>query len=324
MSPSLDIIIVNWNTGRQLYDCLESITTTHREGIDLQRVVVIDNASVDGSADHLDNLDLPLVVIRNTTNRGFATACNQGASTSRADYLLFLNPDTRLCSNSLAAPVYYMEQSEQSGVGICGIQLVDEHGNVNRTCARFPHPRNFLTKITGLSLLFPNTFHSSFMLDWNHMNSRYVNQVMGAFFLTRRSLFESMKGFDERFFVYYEELDFSIRAYKDGWLTYYLTNAQVYHKGHGSSEQVRATALFYSLLSRIQYCYKHFNWLSATMVAVATLLLEPITRIGFALLRSNRRDVIKQTIQCYLKLWRSIPSMLRNETRCFVEREQSK
>src|SRR5436305_1756817 len=79
MDSSVDIIIVNWNSARQLSDCLESIATTRQEGVSLQRVVVVDNASTDQSLAGLDRFPLPLELIRNETNRGFAAACNQGA-----------------------------------------------------------------------------------------------------------------------------------------------------------------------------------------------------------------------------------------------------
>src|SRR5271156_1399355 len=102
MLPSLDIIIVNWNAGSQLQQCLDSIRTANFDGFELLRVVVVDNASSDGSADHLPPGNVPLSVIRNTTNRGFAAACNQGAMDSSASYLLFLNPDIVLASDSLS------------------------------------------------------------------------------------------------------------------------------------------------------------------------------------------------------------------------------
>jgi N-acetylglucosaminyl-diphospho-decaprenol L-rhamnosyltransferase len=96
MFASIDIIIVNWNSGLRLRQCLDSMQNGSRAGFDLTRVVVIDNASSYRSASHLDLCELPLEVIRNDVNRGFAAACNQGARLSTADYLLFLNPDVRL------------------------------------------------------------------------------------------------------------------------------------------------------------------------------------------------------------------------------------
>jgi len=110
MRPVLDIVIVNWNSGIQLRRCLESVTRANQHDLALRRVTVVDNASSDHSAEGLEDLPLPLAVIRNPTNRGFAAACNQAALSSPATYLLFLNPDTILETDSLAVPVAFLEQ----------------------------------------------------------------------------------------------------------------------------------------------------------------------------------------------------------------------
>src|SRR5690242_6341987 len=115
---SLDVVIVNWNSGAQLRACLRSLERANRGGFDLQRVVVVDNASSDGSAERLDGLELPLVVLRKAQNVGFAAACNEGARGSTADLVLFLNPDTVLLQESLAVPVSFMGDPAHSRVGI--------------------------------------------------------------------------------------------------------------------------------------------------------------------------------------------------------------
>jgi hypothetical protein len=305
---SLDIIIVNWNAGKQLRDCLESIVVANRDSFELSRVVVVDNASLDGSVEALDGLDLPLSIIRNFKNRGFAAACNQGAKGSSADYLLFLNPDTRLFKNSLTKPIAFMEQQNNQHVGIVGIQLVDEVGRISRTCARFPTPGRFFSKMLGLDRLFPGFFPSHFMNEWDHSETREVDQVIGAFFLIRRRVFESLGGFDERFFVYFEEVDLSFRAFKSGWKTIYITNTQAYHKGGGTSNQVKAIRLFYSLRSRIQYGYKHFGWLPATFLLIGTLLLEPVSRLVLAAVRGSGKEAV-ETLNGFLRLWVCIPTL---------------
>ena len=305
---TLDIIIVNWNAGKQLYECLKSVEATHRDGFILSRVVVVDNASTDGSADRLDDVDLPLVAIRNEQNRGFAAACNQGAKGSAADYLLFLNPDTRLSEDSLIKPLSFMEHSENWRVGIMGIQLVDEDSRVSRTCTRFPKPSMFFSKMLGLDRLSPRFFPSHFMTEWDHSDSREVEHVIGAFFLVRRFLFEELGGFDERFFVYLEDLDFSLRARQAGYSSYYLAGSQAYHKGGGTSEQVKAQRLFYSLRSRILYGYKHFGDFSATALLMGTILIEPLSRLVLALSHLSLAQ-FKETLSGYWALWRSLPAI---------------
>lgn len=308
--PKIDIIIVNWNSGKQLYECLQSIGTATKDGSNLGNIIVVDNASVDGSADELQNFNLPLTIIRNNINRGFAAACNQGASESKADYLLFLNPDAQLFENSLSVPIAFMERPENRHIGIVGIQLVDEEGRISRTCARFPTSRQFFAKMLGLDHLFPHVFSSYFMVEWDHKDSREVDHVIGAFFLVRRNLFEVLGGFDERFFMYFEDLDFSLRARQLGYSSFYLTEAQAYHKGGGTSEQIKARRLFYSLRSRIIYGYKHFSWIAATMLMLGTIIVEPLSRIVLGIAHRSGSEIV-ETCRAYRMLWGSMPEWMK-------------
>jgi N-acetylglucosaminyl-diphospho-decaprenol L-rhamnosyltransferase len=301
MLPSLDIVIVNWNAGAQLQQCLDSIRTASRDGFELLRVVVVDNASWDGSVDHLQPGGVPLSMIRNTINRGFAVACNQGAKDSRASYLLFLNPDIVLKADSLSTVVRFMESARNSKVAVCGAQLVDDWGQIAPTCSRFPIAQHFFAKMFGLNHLLPGRFQESLMSDWNHRETRPVDIVIGAFLLVRQQVFATLGGFDENFFVYYEEVDFLHEVHRTGWQSYYLTTAQAYHKGGGCSDQAKAARLFYSLRSRIIYCRKHFGWAPAAGMILATLLIEPFSRMAYAVVRGNVQD-IGDTLKAYAML----------------------
>ncbi len=303
--PSLDIVIVNWNSRTQLHECLASIAGANKTTVSLQHVVVVDNSSSDGSADNLDDLNLPLSLLRNATNQGFAVACNQGAASSRSDYLLFLNPDTRLLPHALEKPIGFMEQPGNDTIGIVGVQLTDENGHVAHTCTRFPKPGLLLAQMLGLHYLFPQRRLSHFMTDWDHADSRAVDHVMAAYWLLRRSVFEALKGFDERFFVYLEDLDFSLRARRAGWRSFYLADVQAYHRSGGTSEQIKARRLYYSLCSRIHYAYKHFPWWTATGLTLVSLLVEPFSRMVLAAARGNL-TAIAETLLAYGLLWQAL------------------
>lgn len=298
---SLDIVIVNWNSGSLLFECIHSIKNAINEEFEIKKIIIVDNNSQDSSLDGIEKADLPLLILRNQDNLGFAKACNQGAKNSDADYLLFLNPDTKLFYNSLSEPILFLEKEENKDVGIVGVQLKDEFGNISRNCARFPTPFNMIYASLGLDKLLPNFFPPHFMLDWDHKDSRYVDQVMGSFFLVRRKLFEQLQGYDERFFVYYEDLDLAYRASKLGYKSYYLASAQIFHKGGGTSENVKADRLAYVLYSKLLYSKKHFGFLSYFLVLFVTLLIEPFIRIFYLLLQGKMRDVW-QTIVGYKKL----------------------
>ena len=314
MLPSLDIVIVNWNAGWQLQQCLDSIRTASRDGVELLRVVVVDNASSDGSIDRLQPGSVPLSLIRNTVNRGFAAACNQGARDSRASYLLFLNPDIVLTGESLSATVRFMESGQNSKVAVCGVQLLNGPGQIAPSCSRFPTPQHFYAKTFGLNHLSPRRFQESLMCDWNHHETRPVDIVMGAFLLVRQEIFATLGGFDEDFFVYYEEVDFLYKVHRRGWQSYYLTTAQAYHNGGGCSNQAKAARLFYSLRSRIIYCHKHFGWAHTASVVLATLLIEPFSRMAYATARDGGRE-IGDTLRAYAMLLKWLGAFMFKQDR---------
>ncbi len=297
----IDIIVVNWNAGQQLRTCVDSIA---RYGAGwVRQTIVVDNGSVDGSEGSIEALP-KVALIRAGANLGFARACNLGAQHATGEYLLFLNPDAALYADTLPKVMAYMQAPENAKVGICGVQLLDEAGHVSRSCARFPTALGFVSHAAGLSHLFPRLGY--FMADWDHSQSRGVDHVIGAFFLVRRAVFEALGGFDERFLVYLEDLDFSYRANKAGWLSHYLADAQAFHAGGGTSNQVKARRLFYSLRSRLLYAFKHFSPSGAWAVLLTTLLLEPVSRSVLTLLRRSWPG-LKETWAAYGMLWRWLP-----------------
>ena len=287
MIPSLDIIIVNWNSGTLLFECVHSIKEAIQNSFTLNKVIVIDNASSDNSLNNLSNTNLPLTIIRNTQNLGFAKACNQGAKNSEADFLLFLNPDTRLFKSSLNEPIKFMLDKENNEIGILGVQMVDDKNIISRTCSRLPTPFVFFYMSLGLNKFFPKIFPNQFMTEWDHNNSQIVDQVMGAFFFVRKKLFQTLNGFDEKYFVYFEEVDFTVRAKQIGYRSYFLTTTKIYHKGGGTSEKVKADRLFYILNSKLLFAKKHFTGAAFIIIAATTIVIEPFVRIFGTLLTGS-------------------------------------
>lgn len=308
----IDIVIVNWNSGVQLLDSVMSIAVS--EVAIVSNLVIVDNSSSDDSLQRVDaligELPFPIKIIKNKTNLGFGAACNLGARCCSSKYLLFLNPDTRLFENSLSVPFSYMEQPCNSNIGVCGIRLIDEMGHVARTCSRFPSVVAFAVQALGVNKLHWFRVLGQHMHEWGHDANRDVDQVIGAFFFTRRTLFEELDGFDERFFVYFEEVDFSYRARQAGWRSVYLADAQAFHAGGGTSQQVKAARLFYSLRSRLLYGFKHFSPMRAWALVGVTLLIEPVSRLVFSMLRGGLADV-RNTLKGYGMLWRALPSILK-------------
>jgi GT2 family glycosyltransferase len=304
--PRIDVIIVNWNAGAQLLECVNSVIKYGQGAVG--KIIVVDNGSTDASEDSINGLPF-VTLIRTGTNLGFGKACNLGAAQAKSDFVLFLNPDARLFPNSLPALLAFMERSENVKVGISGIQLVDKNGHVARSCSRFPSLTRFISHALGVDRIYPAAGHA--MGEWDHFSTRYVDQVIGAFFLVRLCVFETLEGFDERFFVYFEEVDFSLRANQLGWSSVYFADVQAFHAGGGTSNQVKAKRLFYSLRSRILYVFKHFNLIRATAVLLVTLCIEPLSRTAVAIGRCSWSSV-KETHAAYGMLFRWLPRWILN------------
>lgn len=288
MDKTIDIVIVNWNSGYLLKDCVDSILNNNNESF-VNKLFIIDNFSSDGSLDKVV-VHEKIQIIQNQNNLGFAAACNQGFRQCNAPYILLLNPDTRLLPDTLSKSYELMEH--QMDVSIMGCQLLHENNHIAISCSRFPTPLRFLFDATGLSLLFPKIFTPALiMTDWDHRFSRYVDQVMGAFMLIRKETFEKIGFFDERFFVYYEELDFSRRLYLSGGKTYFNSEIQTYHIGKGTTASVTDYRLYLSLTSRMEYTRKHFTVLGHIVAWMATFIIEPITRTAYYGLRGHFREV---------------------------------
>jgi len=293
----VDIVIVNWNAGKLLYECVESIM--HHGEAFVSKVIVVDNNSCDDSQSFIENLS-NVTLIQAHENLGFGKACNLGASHCESEFVLFLNPDASIYPDTLKNVLVFMNAKENSKVGICGIQLYNENGDIARSNSRFPSVTGFLSHSIGLSKAFPVLGNT--MSEWDHSSTMTVDQVMGAFFFVRRHVFKKLDGFDEQFFVYYEEVDFSFRAKHLGWSSVYFAGAQAFHVGGGISQQVKAKRLFYSRRSRIQYVCKHLNVPKITLVLFATLFIEPVARIVLAI--GNRSFAsIKETFSAYIMLY---------------------
>lgn len=316
MKPCVDIVVVNWNSGDQLKRLIRSVIDYHA-GV-VKSLIVVDNFSQDDSSNIEESLLLKMPfdfrLIKNDENNGFGVACNQGAESSSAELILFLNPDSILYENSLGASVEYMRRKENSNISVTGIQLLDENGHVARSCARFPSLFMFFIMALGLNRLSFLKSYNHHMTDWDHATSCEVDHVIGAFYLIRRNVFEALGGFDERFFVYLEDLDLSLRVKKLGKKIVYLSNAQAFHEGGGASKKVKATRLFYALRSRLLYGIKHYSSVSAWGLVGVTLLIEPLTRIIFALLSGSAEDV-RNTLNGYRMLWKALPSIVRGKGR---------
>ncbi len=309
---NLDVVIVNWNAGTQLLECLQSFPTPGREsGFHLSKCIIVDNASTDGSTDLVQSLSFPILLIENPENKGFAYASNQGARMGNSEYILFLNPDVRLFPGSLTRAIRFLDDSQNEKIGILGIQLLDRDGIVQRNAARFPTPDSIFHEMFGLDRLWPKYFPPMIMTDWDHQESMAVDQVQGAVFLMRRNVFDAINGFDEQFFMYFEDVDLALRARQAGWQTYYLATVQSFHRGGGTTYRMKARRLFYFLRSRVQFIAKYFGALAALRLIIATICIEFWTRLAWNFITLSWRRMLENA-QAYGMFWREIPRLIKH------------
>lgn len=298
----LDIVIVNWNSGDFLRRCVQSVLENPFYP-NINSVIVVDNDSSDHSLSVLP-ADQKLRIINNPGNYGFAKACNIGFRSCSARYVLLLNPDACLQADTLSGCHQLMERS--SDTDILGCRLLDDRGNTTHSCSRLPSPLRIFFDAAGLSKIAPRLFHpATIMTDWKHDQSRYVPQVMGAFMFMRTSIFQKYGYFDERFFVYFEEVDFTKRVADAGGKIYFAYNICAVHTGEGTTASVKAFRLFLSLRSRLQYAKKHFSTAGYLLVAFSSFLIEPFTRSVHALLKGQVTGVAE--------IWRAYRMLLRNQ-----------
>ncbi|MGA2462850.1 MAG: glycosyltransferase family 2 protein [Thermodesulfobacteriota bacterium] len=300
--PILDIIYVNRNSGDSLINSILSIERTRKNFFLLGTVIVVDDNSTDHSLTGINNIKLPTVIISNHEHTGYGKSCNLGAKNSQADYLLFLNTDTILSESALDEAIDFMQKPLNKDVAIVGIKLMDKDGNVAKSCSRFPTLVGLTIKSMGLDRLFPGHFRGHFLHEFDHLSNKEVDQVIGAFMMIRRKIFNLLNGYDERFFVYMEDLDLSLRLKMLGFKSVYLSTTSSYHEGGRTSKEYKAESLFFNLRSKIQYSFKHMPFWQASLVLLLILFIEPITRTCYFYF--NNKEELVVTKNAYKRLWK--------------------
>jgi GT2 family glycosyltransferase len=292
----LRIVIVSWNVQDHLGRCLESLPQAC-VGLDWD-CMVVDNHSSDKSVELVKGYatkDERIDVIANETNRGFAFACNQGAMHHGARYVLLLNPDTDCPSGSLAALVAAADRHPEAGV--IGPKLTYPNGQYQPSAQRFPTLRDQSLILLKLHHIFPGaaSLRRYFFQDLEKDKAQTVDQVMGACFLVRSAFWDQIHGMDQRYFIWFEEVDMCRQADKNGWKVWYEPSVTVIHHEGQAFAQVfslkRQSYFNDSLRKYMRKWHGYWAWLVVTclhpvslaMAAIITpLMLRPGTRQSVA------------------------------------------
>jgi GT2 family glycosyltransferase len=289
MRKKVDIVVVNWNAGQKTLHAITPYLECKSAFIECN-VIVVDNASADDSVNILKSQFIKL--IQNKKNVGFGKACNQAIVKSNADYILLLNPDTISEIDVLESLVQFLEA--KMDYGIVGPSQIDKNRNLLRSCARFPTFKTSLYDVLGLSKLFPQHFSPApIMIDWDHLQSKDVDHVIGSYMLLRKSMLDQIGLMDEDYFIYFEDLDLSKRCRDAGFKTFYYNTHSIIHEAGGTGEKAASARLYYSLSSRHTYWRKHFTKTSLFILTFFSITVEPLLRIIDSLIHKHKMSVKK-------------------------------
>ena len=230
----LSIIIVNWNTRDLVVRCLHSIIKNPPSF--LFEVIVVDNGSADGSTDTIANLfghNKRVRLVTSLRNLGFAGGCNLGYKHAAGEYILLLNPDTEVRAGTLDGLAHYLDTNADAG--IVGPKILNPNGTTQASVRRFPGLWSSMAVFSGLHrFLSPSRY---LMTDFDYDKEASVDQVMGAALLTRRKIIETIGFLDEKFWLWYEEVDFCKRVKEAGYeVKFYPKAVIMHHKRAGFSQ----------------------------------------------------------------------------------------
>lgn len=291
-APRVSVIVVSFNAADELAGCLRALAALPEVVADpgLAEVIVADNGSSDASVAAARAAYPAAIVVENGANLGFAKACNIGAARAGAPLLFFLNPDARAQPGALANAIAYFEAHDD--VAMAGCKLLDATGRVTESAGEFDTWwQAFLRSSAWGELPFFQPMSNGYELRrWGYASERDVDIVVGAAMFVRRRAFEELGGFDERFFLYHEEIDFAHRLRDRGQRVVFLPQCVAVHKSEqGGSKKTWGSAgvLGWRQRSRRLYWVKHHGYVwyySLVAALVARYALYLAIGAGLALL----------------------------------------
>ena len=291
----LSIVIVSYNTKDFLKNCLESIKKTAKDFS--YEIIVVDNASKDGSSEMVIKNFKDVMLISNKENFGFSKANNTGVKKTSGRYVLFLNPDTVIYGNVLKKMIDFMDNQKQAGAATC--KLVLPNGNIDDASHRgFPTPWNSFSHFSGLSKIFGKTkIFGGYNLEFLDLNKTHeIDSLAGAFMLVRRQAGVDVGWWDEDYFFYGEDLDFCYKLKEKDWKIYYVPEVSILHfkgvsggikkhskhlstadgetKKNATRERFRAMKVFYK-----KHYEKKYPWFITRLVYLGIYLKQFSTSI---------------------------------------------
>lgn len=253
LNPELSIIIVSWNVSKLLEHCLLSI----RKNVNLgYEVIIVDNNSSDNTVEMVRRKFPEFSLIANSKNIGFAAANNQALAQARGKWLLILNPDTILFKDTVEKSLLYLKKNPE--VGVLGGKILNPDLSLQPSCRNLPDLSSQILILLKIHHFKPGlaSLKKYFMADFKYQEIREVDQVMGAFLITKREVIEKAGFFDPNFFVWFEEVDFCRRVKQLGYKVIFFPEAKIIHHQGESFKQLMALKAQINFNRSLAYYFK--------------------------------------------------------------------
>ena len=270
----LSFIIINYNTKDLLFNCLNSISVAIEDINNLvYEIIVVDNASVDGSSEMVIKTFPTVKIVQNFTNKGYAYAVNRGIESALGEYLLILNSDIIFTNNCLLPLLNYSKNNPR--IGIIGPQLIYPNGNLQRSYGSIPSLSQAFLDVFFIRFIWiqiKNILKKRLGYEFDK-KSKSVGYIDGASMVIRRNVIKEIGYFDERYFFYTEDVDYCLRAHKAGWDVVFVPYSQIIHVRGASSIKKDEIAFNAQLVkANLQFIEKHYNRINIWIYNILTCL----------------------------------------------------
>jgi len=289
----LSIVTLSYNTKDLTLACLKSVVSQYKQELEKKELemIVVDNNSSDDSVKGIKDYILDtgydeiIKLIQNKENAGFGKGCNLGAKNAKGKYILFLNSDTQILDKGFLSMVDFLEKNPK--VAILGGKLKNYDGSVQQSCGKFYNLFNLLIMLLG--------FERFGFLRSSPDKIQKVDWVSGACMMVRSDVFEKLTGFDEKFFMYVEDMEICYRAKKSDFLTYFYPNLSLRHKFLGSSNRTFAIINIYKGILHFYSMHRtYLEYLVAKTLLVAKAVI--LIMIGFLTFNPELRNRYRRAI----------------------------
>jgi GT2 family glycosyltransferase len=294
----ISIVIVSWNAKKYLTDCVESLLS--QESSRTMEIIVVDNASTDGSPEVIMERFPEVILIQNEKNLGFAKANNIGINRSTGKYICLINSDIKILNGCILKLYYFME--ENSPAGIIGPKILNSDLSSQSSCRRFPSLWNNFCSAFGLNKISPNSkeFSGEQMFYFQHNRVERVHVVSGCFMMVRRKALDQVGYLDDQFFMYSEDIDWCKRFWDAGWEVAFSPNARAIHYGGASSSNSPIKFSVEQEKAILQYWAKHHSRPAQSTIFLI-IFIKHVVRILLGSLLYILKPSDRRKITLYIK-----------------------